>query len=63
MRCVAAPVFNPLGELVTAVSVTGTTAQISADSFDKLGATVKEGGRENFESFEGVVKAGVRFGC
>ena len=43
VRCVAAPVFNPLGELVTAVSVTGTTAQISADSFDKLGATVKEG--------------------
>src|SRR5262245_7432834 len=43
VRCVAAPVFNPLGELVTAVSVTGTTAQISSDSFDKMAATVKEG--------------------
>src|SRR5688572_7727553 len=30
VRCVAVPVFNPLGELVTALSVTGTTAQISS---------------------------------
>jgi IclR family KDG regulon transcriptional repressor len=43
VRCVAAPVFNPLGELVSALSVTGTTAQISSDGVDKLGATVKEG--------------------
>jgi IclR family transcriptional regulator, KDG regulon repressor len=42
VRCVAVPVFNPLGELVTALSVTGTTAQISSSSFDKLAATVKE---------------------
>src|SRR4030095_9045875 len=42
VRCVAAPVFNPLGELVSAVSVTGTTAQIALDSFDKLAGTVKE---------------------
>ena len=42
VRCLAAPVFNPLGELITAVSVTGTTAQISSDSFDKLAITVKE---------------------
>lgn len=42
VRCVAAPVFNPLGELISAVSVTGTTAQIPSDSFSKLAETVKE---------------------
>jgi IclR family KDG regulon transcriptional repressor len=42
VRCVAAPVFNPLGELVTALGVTGTTAQISSDRFETLAATVKE---------------------
>lgn len=42
VRCVAAPVFNPLGELISAVSVTGTTAQIPSGSFSKLAETVKE---------------------
>jgi IclR family KDG regulon transcriptional repressor len=42
VRCVAVPVFNPLGELVTALGVIGTTAQISSDSFERLAATVKE---------------------
>ena len=42
MRCVAVPVFNPLGELVRALGVIGTTAQISSDSFERLAATVKE---------------------
>ena len=42
VRCIAVPVFNPLGELITALSVTGTTAQISSDGFEKLAATVKE---------------------
>jgi len=42
VRCVAVPVFNPLGELITALSVTGTTAQISSDGFEKLAATAKE---------------------
>ena len=42
VRCLATPVFNPLGELVTALSITGTTAQISPDSFERLANTVKE---------------------
>lgn len=42
VRCLAAPVFNPLGELISAVSVTGTTAQIPSYSFAKLAETVKE---------------------
>lgn len=42
VRCLAAPVFNPLGELISAVSVTGTTAQIPSGSFSKLAETVKE---------------------
>ena len=36
VRCLAAPVFNPLGEVTTALSVTGTTAQIPSESVDKL---------------------------
>ena len=42
VRCLAVPVFNPLGEVTTALSVTGTTAQIPADSFDKLAEKVRE---------------------
>lgn len=42
VRCLAVPVFNPLGELIAALSVTGTTAQIHPDGFDKLGEIVKE---------------------
>ncbi len=42
VRCVAVPVFNSPGELIAALSVTGTTAQISADAFDKLAKPLKE---------------------
>jgi DNA-binding IclR family transcriptional regulator len=42
VRCVAVPVFNPLGELIAALSVTGTTTQIPTDGFDRLAATLKE---------------------
>jgi DNA-binding IclR family transcriptional regulator len=42
VRCLGVPVFNQLGELIAALSVTGTTAQIPRDSFDGLSETVRE---------------------
>ncbi len=37
IRCVAAPVLNHVGELVAAVSVTGTVGQVTEESIGRLG--------------------------
>jgi len=42
VRCIAAPVLNPSGEVIAAVSVTGTTFQIRPEFFKQIGATVKQ---------------------
>jgi IclR family KDG regulon transcriptional repressor len=42
VRCVAVPVFGPIGEIVAALSVTGTTAQISTQDFSRLAGLVQQ---------------------
>jgi IclR family transcriptional regulator, KDG regulon repressor len=43
VRCLAVPVFDQMGQLLAALSVTGTTAQIHREEFDKLAEAVKQG--------------------
>ena len=42
VRCVGVPVFNQLGELMSALSLTGTTAQVLPENYDKLVDLVKQ---------------------
>ncbi|MEW5979483.1 MAG: IclR family transcriptional regulator [Acidobacteriota bacterium] len=42
VRCVAVPVVSKPGELLCALSVTGTTAQIVPENFEKLAEILKE---------------------
>lgn len=41
VRCVAAPVFAPGGEVVAAIGVSGTSGQISDDLLPKIGALIR----------------------
>ena len=41
MRCIGAPVWNWEGQVVAAVSVTGTTSRINADTLDQIASHVK----------------------
>ena len=41
-RSQAFPVLNQLGELMSALSVTGATAQIVPENYDKLAGIVKQ---------------------
>jgi len=42
VRCIGAPVFDSRNELAAAISVTGTTEQIDAETFPQLAAAVKQ---------------------
>jgi DNA-binding IclR family transcriptional regulator len=44
-RCVAVPVFGPMGELEAALGVTGTTAQIEQASVPKFAELLKDAAR------------------
>jgi DNA-binding IclR family transcriptional regulator len=42
VRCIGAPVFDTRNELAAAISVTGATEQINAETFPQLAAAVKQ---------------------
>lgn len=42
MRCIAAPIFNPYGEPVAGVSVSGPAFRLDTDNLDRIGALVVE---------------------
>ena len=42
MRCIAAPIFNPHGEPVAGVSVSGPAFRLEAGNLDRIGALVVE---------------------
>ena len=42
VRCVGVPVFNQLGELMSGLSLTGTTAQVLPENYDKLADLSKQ---------------------
>ena len=46
MRCVAAPIFNEIGEIVAAVSISGPTARLSHARLWELGPEVKQAARQ-----------------
>lgn len=46
LECVAAPIFGAHGEVVAAVSLTGTAPQISKEKLPALGALVKQYARQ-----------------
>ena len=46
VRCVAAPVFNTLGEVEASVGVTGTIAQLARGSVPKVAELVREAARK-----------------
>jgi len=46
VRCVAAPVFNTLGEVEASVGLTGTIAQLSRSSVPKVAELVREAARK-----------------
>ncbi len=46
VRCVAAPVFDRLGEVQASVGVTGTTSQIDRTNLPRIAALVKEAARK-----------------
>ncbi|MEM6622793.1 MAG: HTH-type transcriptional regulator BhcR [Pseudomonadota bacterium] len=41
MRCVAAPIFNPFGEAIAGISVSGPTVRFSDRAIPELGASVR----------------------
>ena len=41
-RCIGVPLFDSTGRVAAAISVAGTTAQIEADSVNKLASIVKQ---------------------
>ena len=41
-RCVGAPIFDHSGNVIAAISVAGTTAQIRTDEFDRFGRLVRQ---------------------
>ena len=42
VRCIGAPVWNWDGQVVAAVSVTGTTSRITAETFEQIADQVKQ---------------------
>ncbi|MCS6803658.1 MAG: IclR family transcriptional regulator, partial [Blastocatellia bacterium] len=46
VRCIGAPVFNHQGEVIAAISIAGTTSQITYDNIPELGRLVKETARK-----------------
>lgn len=46
IRCVAAPVFNHMSQVVGAVSISGSSIQIDGDRIVALGEMIRDAGRE-----------------
>lgn len=42
LRCIGAPILDPTGQVVAAISVAGTTSQISAENLSSFAGKVKE---------------------
>lgn len=56
MRCVAAPIFNEIGEIVAAISISGPTARLSHARLWELGPEVKQAARQITLSIGGVAR-------
>lgn len=54
MRCIAAPIFNPFGEAVAGISISGPTGRITDAAIERLGARVQTAAREVTEITGGV---------
>ncbi|MEM9145746.1 MAG: HTH-type transcriptional regulator BhcR [Pseudomonadota bacterium] len=57
MRCIAAPIFNPFGEVVAGISISGPTARISDAAVERLGARVRAAAEAVTEMTGGLAPA------
>ncbi|MBN2760393.1 MAG: IclR family transcriptional regulator [Rhodobacteraceae bacterium] len=55
MRCIAAPIFNPYGEPVAGVSVSGPAFRLDKDNLDRIGALVVQTAAQITAATGGVV--------
>jgi IclR family acetate operon transcriptional repressor len=46
MRCIAAPIFDHIGEVQAGISVSGPTHRMSADKIDQIGRLIAKAARE-----------------
>lgn len=53
MRCVASPIFNPFGEAVAGISVSGPSVRFNERTLPEFGAAVRRGAREITERIGG----------
>jgi IclR family acetate operon transcriptional repressor len=56
MRCIAAPVFDHLGEAVAGISVSGPAARVSVDDQPRIGAAVRNAARALTQAIAGQVE-------
>lgn len=56
MRCIAAPIFNPDGEAIAGLSISGPVVRIAEDRVDEIGSAVTDAAQKLTEAIGGTQK-------